>query len=108
MTWIAGIGVLVAGLVAIGFGIQDKEFDVGKTLILAGTALACTGVILLGLSVVVRELRKVARRPRLRSPGVAARAKTESRSSETAGNRAAPGSRDGEEPSASPSSPAPW
>ena len=44
MTWIAGIGVLVAGLVAIGFGIQDKEFEVGKTLILAGTAVACTGV----------------------------------------------------------------
>jgi hypothetical protein len=109
MTWIAGIGVLVAGLVAIGFGIQDKEFEVGKTLILAGTAVACTGVIMLGLAVVVRELRKIARRPRLASPRGAARAKTEPRSSETAGgDRAAPGSRDGEEPSASSSSSAPW
>ena len=31
---IAGIGVLLAGLVAIGLGIQDKEFEVGRTLIL--------------------------------------------------------------------------
>src|SRR5256714_894007 len=104
MTWIAGIGVLVAGLVAIGFGIQDKEFEVGKTLILAGTAVACTGVILLGLAVVVRELRKVARRPRLANPRVGARAKTEPRSSKTAGgDQAAAGSGEGEEPSASPS-----
>jgi hypothetical protein len=62
MILIAGIGVLVAGLVAIGFGIQDKEFEVGKTLILAGTVVACTGGIMLGLSVVVRELRNIARR----------------------------------------------
>ena len=40
---VAGAGVLIVGLLAIGFGIQDKEFEVGKTLILAGVATACTG-----------------------------------------------------------------
>ena len=40
---IAGIGLLLAGLVAIGFGIPVKEFSFGNTLILAGTIAACTG-----------------------------------------------------------------
>ena len=33
---IAGIGLLLAGLLAIGFGIPIKEFSLGNTLILAG------------------------------------------------------------------------
>ena len=33
---IAGIGLVVAGLLAIGFGIPVKEFSFGNTLILAG------------------------------------------------------------------------
>jgi hypothetical protein len=62
MLLIAGIAVLAAGLVAIGFGIPVKEFSFGNTLILAGAVAACTGVIMLGLSMVVRELRHIARR----------------------------------------------
>ena len=66
---IAGIGVFVAGLVAIVFGIPVKEFSFGNTLILAGSVAACTGLIMVSLWLVVRELKAVARR--LGSPGQA-------------------------------------
>jgi hypothetical protein len=59
---IAGIGCLLAGLVAIGFGIPVKEFSFGNTLILAGAVAACTGLIMLGLWSVVRELQGIAER----------------------------------------------
>jgi hypothetical protein len=59
---IAGIGFLLAGLLTIGFGIPVKEFSFGNTLILAGTVGACTGMVMLGLWMVVRELKNVARR----------------------------------------------
>src|SRR4051794_26802476 len=57
---IGGVGLLVLGLVAIGFCIQGKEFSFGHTLILAGAIAACTGIVLLGLWSVVRELRNTA------------------------------------------------
>src|SRR5439155_12396485 len=60
---IAGIGMLLAGLIAIGFGIPVKEFSFGNTLILIGTVAACCGLIMLGLWAVVRELNRIARRP---------------------------------------------
>lgn len=59
---VAGIGLLLAGLVAIGFGIPINEFGLGNTLILAGTVAACSGVLLLGLWVVVAEIRNIVRR----------------------------------------------
>jgi hypothetical protein len=59
---VAGIVALLAGLLAILFGIPVKEFSFGNTLILAGSMGACTGLILLGLSVVVAELKLIARR----------------------------------------------
>jgi hypothetical protein len=59
---IAGIGLLVAGLLAIGFGIPVKEFSFGNTLILVGAVAACSGIVMLGLWTVVRELRDIARR----------------------------------------------
>src|SRR3954447_8099315 len=62
MLLIAGIAVLAAGLLAVAFGIPVKEFSFGNTLILAGAAAACTGVIMLGLAVVVHELKNIARR----------------------------------------------
>jgi hypothetical protein len=65
---IAGIGFLLAGVLTIGFGIPVKEFSFGNTLILTGTVAACTGIIMLGLWTVVRELRSIARRL---GPGVA-------------------------------------
>ncbi|MGZ5804557.1 MAG: DUF308 domain-containing protein [Bradyrhizobium sp.] len=59
---VAGIGCLLAGLLAIGFGIPVKEFSFGNTLILTGAVATCTGLVILGLWVVVRELRKIAQR----------------------------------------------
>jgi hypothetical protein len=59
---IAGIGFLLAGVLTIGFGIPVKEFSFGNTLILTGTVAACTGIIMLALWTVVRELRNIARR----------------------------------------------
>jgi hypothetical protein len=41
----AGIGFLLAGLLAIGFGVPVKEFSFGNTLMLMGAVSACTGVI---------------------------------------------------------------
>jgi hypothetical protein len=57
---IAGIGVVLAGVLGIGFGIQIKEFSFGNTLIIAGTVAACAGMIMLGLWTAVRELKHAA------------------------------------------------
>jgi hypothetical protein len=59
---VAGIGFVLAGLLGIVFGLPVKEFSFGNTLILAGAVTTCTGMILLGLWTVVRELRAVAER----------------------------------------------
>jgi hypothetical protein len=59
---VAGIGCLLAGLLAIGFGIPVKEFSFGNTLILTGAVTACTGLVILGLWAVVRELKNIAQR----------------------------------------------
>ena len=59
---VAGIGCLLAGLLAIGFGIPVKEFSFGNTLILTGAVTACTGLVILGLWAVVRELKNIAHR----------------------------------------------
>jgi hypothetical protein len=57
---VAGVAFLLAGLLAIAFGMPIQEFSFGNTLILAGAVTACTGAIMLGLWVVVRELRTIA------------------------------------------------
>lgn len=59
---VAGIGLVLAGLLAIGFGIPVKEFSFGNTLILTGVIGVCTGVVMLGLWMAVRELQNIARR----------------------------------------------
>lgn len=59
---VAGIGLVVAGVLAIGFGIPIKEFSTGNTLIMAGVIGVCTGMIMFGLWVAVRELKNIARR----------------------------------------------
>jgi hypothetical protein len=65
---IAGIGLLLAGLLTVGFGIQ-LDLSLGNTLIFAGAIVACTGIMMLGLWTVVRELRNIGRRlgPAIRS-----------------------------------------
>jgi hypothetical protein len=57
---IAGIGVFVAGLVAVAFGIPVKEFSFGDTLIVSGAVVSSTGLIMISLWLVVRELRAIA------------------------------------------------
>jgi hypothetical protein len=56
---VAGIGCLLAGLLAIGFGIPINEFGLGNTLILAGSVAACSGLVILSLWVAVRELKNI-------------------------------------------------
>jgi hypothetical protein len=114
---IAGIGLLLGGLVTVGFGIE-LDLSFGNTLIQAGSVVACSGIMLLGMWTVVRELRNIARRL---GPEVAA----ESRVSATAPADAPlrdpapelfgreqpdPGHADDAEPATSPPapSPAPW
>ena len=76
MLLIAGIAVLAAGLLAVGFRNSGQGIQFGNTLILAGAVAACTGVIMLGLAVVVRELQNIARRLGPANPANAARAKS--------------------------------
>ena len=58
---IAGLGLVLAGLETVGLGVQ-LDLSFGNTLILAGAIAACTGMILLGIWTVVRELKNIARR----------------------------------------------
>jgi hypothetical protein len=62
VTLVAGIGLVMAGLLAIGYGVQYKEFSFGSTLIQSGVVGACAGMILIGLWMAVRELKAVAQR----------------------------------------------
>ena len=57
---IAGIAMISGGLVAVGFGIPVKEFSFGNTLIFSGTIVACSGMLMLALWVLVRELKNIA------------------------------------------------
>ena len=66
---VAGIGLILAGLLAIGYGIQYKEFSVGSTLILSGVVGACSGMLMIGLWVAVRELTDHCAAARRRSDG---------------------------------------
>lgn len=57
---IAGIGFLLVGLLGVAYGIPIKEFSFGNTVIIAGALTACTGMIMIALCVVVRELKAIA------------------------------------------------
>jgi hypothetical protein len=59
---VVGVGLVLAGLAAIGLGIPYKEFSVGSTLILTGVTGVCSGAIVLALAVAVRELQQISRR----------------------------------------------
>jgi hypothetical protein len=79
----AGIGAILAGLVAILYGFQ-LDLSFGNTLILAGAFGVCSGMIVLALAVVVRELKTIGGKlgPRLAAeshprPGLASAAAIE-------------------------------
>lgn len=58
----AAIVLLLAGLGALGYGVQYKEFGFGNTLVVAGAVGACSGFLMLGLWAVARELQQISRR----------------------------------------------
>ena len=57
---VAAIGLILAGLLAIAYGI-GVQLSTGNTLIIAGMIGLCTGAIVLGLWMTVRELKNIAR-----------------------------------------------
>ncbi|MHB0772721.1 DUF308 domain-containing protein [Bradyrhizobium sp. 5.13L] len=59
---IVGICALLAGLLAIIFGLTIREFSLGGTLIISGTIGVCSGMLLVGLHLVLLELKGIARR----------------------------------------------
>jgi hypothetical protein len=58
---VAAIGLVLAGLLAIAYGI-GVQLSTGNTLIIAGVIGVCTGAIMLGLWMTVRELKNISRR----------------------------------------------
>jgi len=59
---IGGTVVLCIGLLTVVFGIPIKEFSLGSTMILAGSVVSCTGLLLIGLYALGREIRALTRR----------------------------------------------
>ena len=55
----AGIGVSVLGLLAIGFGIPISDTSFGNALLIAGVVILCTGIVLIGMWLAVREVAKL-------------------------------------------------
>jgi type IV secretory pathway VirB10-like protein len=55
----AGVGVCVLGLLAIGFGIPISNTSFGNALLIAGVVILCTGLILVGMWLVARELGRL-------------------------------------------------
>jgi hypothetical protein len=70
---IAGIGMLLAGLATVGLGIE-LDLSFGNTLIQTGAIVTCTGMMMLSLWAIVRELKNVALQL---GPDVAATSPTE-------------------------------
>ena len=48
------------GVFAIGFGIPNRDFSLGDMLIIVGTVAIVGGMIMFGLAVAVRQLRRIA------------------------------------------------
>jgi hypothetical protein len=110
---IAGIGLLLAGLLTLGFGILI-DLSLGNTLILAGAIVACTGLILLGLWMVIRELKTIARQL---GAGISATAVADAKAHDLTPEKdgflfghdqPAPENTGGAEPSAASPAPPPW
>jgi hypothetical protein len=57
---VAAIGLVLSGLLTIAYGI-GVQLSTGNTLIIAGVIGVCTGAIMLGLWMTVRELKNISR-----------------------------------------------
>jgi hypothetical protein len=66
---VAGIAAILAGVLAIAYGFL-LELSFGNTLILAGAFGMCSGIIVLAQTLIVHELRNLARKlsPRMAAP----------------------------------------
>jgi hypothetical protein len=58
-----GIFISMVGLLTIGFALGYRDFELGHSLIIAGTVAVVGGLIVFGLGAVVRELRRTGRAP---------------------------------------------
>jgi hypothetical protein len=111
---IAGIGFLLAGLLGIAYGVPIKEFSFGNTVIIAGAVTACTGMIMIALCVVVRELKAVAEHLETAGalatrPGSAFLAPKAAPHDLAPGNDGFPFDQPGDaDPAAPPAAPPPW
>lgn len=56
---VAGVVIGVAGLLSVGFAYPMKDFSFGNTLIVSGVMAACTGVLLVAASLLLRELKTI-------------------------------------------------
>ncbi|AMN41347.1 hypothetical protein [Rhodoplanes sp. Z2-YC6860] len=56
---IVGLVATAVGFFAIGFGIAPSALNFGNTLISAGSISAATGLLLISISAVLRQLRKI-------------------------------------------------
>ena len=70
---IAGILSVLAGLLAVVYGVSVQAFSLGNTMIVVGATATCTGMLLIGLWVVVGELKNIARRLAPRTAAVDSR-----------------------------------
>jgi hypothetical protein len=61
LLFVAGAIVGAAGLLALGFGIPIKDTTFGNAMLLSSMMLLCSSLILIGLGLVVRELKAVVR-----------------------------------------------
>jgi len=113
---VAGIGLLLGGLLTVGFGIE-VDLSFGNTLLLAGSVVTCSGILLLGLWMVVRELKNIARRLGADAPAearaaIAAPAIASATLRDHAPDDGFPAGRDQPNPApagdAEPGAPAPW
>lgn len=57
---LVGTAMLCGGLLTVVYGISIKEFGLGSTMIISGAVVTCTGLLLMGLALVVRELKNLA------------------------------------------------
>jgi hypothetical protein len=113
---IAGIGFLLGGLLGIAYGIPIKEFSFGNTVIIAGAIAACTGMIMIALCVVMRELKAVAEHlqtagalaPRSGSSAFPASLPAADAAPRDQGNDAGTANPADVDPSSPPSAPPPW
>jgi hypothetical protein len=56
---ILGVFVTLAGAAMLAFGVSNNSFDLGNTLIIAGTTAFVGGLILIALSDAARQLRRI-------------------------------------------------